>query len=320
MNWLDDTLDVLTAEDGWCYQLGAEVATEPAALAALALVGHGRAAASQGPCQWLVDHQNDDGSLGITASQNEPAWPTGLAVLAWSAARGDMEPTGQPAPYSANIQRAIAWILAHQGHTLPQAEYTGHDTTLRGWPWVEGTHSWIEPTAMNLLALRATGHVDHPRAREAVVLLLDRLLSHGGCNYGNTIVLGQELVPHLEPTGLAMVALAGERDSSGRIDRSLTYLEANLSPRTTAASLAYAVLGLAAHGRMPPNIEDRLASAAEQTLRRGASPPRRALLALAALGEACPLIALSRQSAGSKATVDATAEATAKATVGAAGP
>ena len=311
MNWLHHTLDALTGESGWCYQPAAEAATEPAALAALALVGHGRADASHRACRWLVDHQNDDGSLGITASQREPAWPTGLAVLAWSAAHTGLEPTRRSGPYAANIERAIAWILAHEGNTMPQAEYAGHDTTLRGWPWVEGTHSWIEPTAMNLLALRATGHVDHPRAREAVLLLLDRLLSHGGCNYGNTTVLGQELVPHLEPTGLAMVALAGERDATGRIARSLAYLEANLSPRTTAASLSYAVLGLAAHGQTPPDIDNRLASAAEQTLRRGGSPPRRALLALAALGEACPLIALARPAPASKAPANATIKATA---------
>jgi hypothetical protein len=127
-----------------------------------------------------------------------------------------------------------------------------------------------------------------------VILLLNRLLSHGGCNYGNTSVLGQELVPHLEPTGLAMIALAGERDPSGRVEQSLDYLEANLSPQTTAASLAYAVLGLAAHGRTPSDLNARLATAAGQTVRRGASPPRRALLALAALGDACPLIALTR--------------------------
>lgn len=297
MTWLNDTLDMLTTADGWCYQSGAEVASEPTALAALALAGHGRTAASHAACRWLVEHQNDDGSVGVTASQNEPTWPTGLAVLAWTAAdRPTSSATVEPGRYAANVQRAVEWILTHEGHTLPQAECTGHDTTLRGWPWVEGTHSWIEPTATNLLALRSTGHCDHPRAREAVVLLLNRLLSQGGCNYGNTSVLGQDLVPHLEPTGLAMIALAGERDPSGRVERSLEYLEVNLSPRTTAASLAYAVLGLAAHGRTPSDLDARLSTAAEQTLRRGASPPRRALLALAALGEACPLIALTRKS------------------------
>ncbi len=294
MNWLDEILDLLSDDGGWCYRPGAEAAAEPAALAASALAGHNRAAECIAACSWLVAHQNNDGSVGITISQAEPHWPTGWAVLAWQAAQATATSKEQQSFFMANIERAVAWILSNEGHSLPQAEYTGHDTSLRGWPWVEGTHSWIEPTAIDLLALCATGHGDHPRAREAVRLLIDRLLAHGGCNYGNTTVLGQELVPHLEPTGLAMMALAGEDDPSGRVDRSLAYLAANISPRTTAASLSYALLGLAAHGRMPAGIEAWLAAAAAQTLRRGASPPRRALLALAALGEACPLIGLVR--------------------------
>ena len=44
-----------------------------------------------------------------------------------------------------------------------------------------------------------------PRIREAVRLLWDRQLPHGGWNYGNTVVLKQELRPHLLPTGLARI-------------------------------------------------------------------------------------------------------------------
>jgi hypothetical protein len=253
-------------------------------------LGHNRLDDCVAACSWLATNLNNDGSLGITLSQSDPHWPTGWAVLAWRGADAAATAKEQKSLFTANIERAVAWILSVEGHSLPQAEYTGHDTSLRGWPWVEGTHSWIEPTAIDLLALRATDHGDHPRAREAVRLIVDRLLSHGGCNYGNTTVLGQELVPHLEPTGLAMIALAGEVDPLGRIERSLAYLADTISPRTTAASLSYALLGLAAHKRMPAGIEPRLAAAAAQTLRRGASPPRLALLALAALGEACPLI------------------------------
>ena len=93
------------------------------------------------------------------------------------------------------------------------------------WPWVLGTHSWIEPTAFNVLALKAAGRGEHPRTREAVRLLVDRLLPTGGCNYGNTTVLGQQLRPHLAPTGLVLLSLAGEQINDSRIAKSLAYLQ-----------------------------------------------------------------------------------------------
>ncbi len=170
---------------------------------------------------------------------------------------------------------------------------------MKGWPWVEGTHSWIEPTAFSLLALKAVGQGAHPRAREAVRLLIDRILPEGGCNYGNTSVLGQMLRPHLEPTGVTLLALAGEEDPDGRISRSLDYALGAVGPETTAASLGYGLIGLAAHGRVPKQLDDWLAQAAERTRRRETPWPRLSLLALAALGDSCPLVRLARQGAKS---------------------
>jgi len=54
----------------------------------------------------------------------------------------------------------------------------------------------------------------HPRADEAVQLMLDRILPGGGCNYGNTIVLDQLLRPHIQPTGIVLLALAGDANRS----------------------------------------------------------------------------------------------------------
>ena len=47
---------------------------------------------------------------------------------------------------------------------------------------------------------RRPGLPPHPRNwRNAQAMLIDRLLAGGGCNYGNTVVLGQELRPHVQP-------------------------------------------------------------------------------------------------------------------------
>jgi hypothetical protein len=156
----------------------------------------------------------------------------------------------------------------------------GHDSTLVGWPWVTGTHSWVEPTALAVLALKSAGESDHPRTREGVRLLHDRLLPSGGCNCGNTIVFGQELLPHIQPTGLALLALHGEPDHDGRIARSLAWLQSAVDGQTAAASLAYALWALARYGRAMEKADRWLAIASKRRATK-TSPYRMALLLLA---------------------------------------
>jgi hypothetical protein len=157
----------------------------------------------------------------------------------------------------------------------------GHDTMLIGWPWVDGTHSWLEPTAFAVLALKSAGHKDHPRTREAVRLIIDRMLPDGGANYGNTIVLGQPLLPHVQPTGLAMLALAGENLPDPRIGKSLDYLQRSIEPQTAPASLSYACLGLAAHGRIVDDSDDWVSEALDDTRRGPLAVYEQSLLLLA---------------------------------------
>jgi hypothetical protein len=137
------------------------------------------------------------------------------------------------------------------------------------------------------------GEANHSRTREAVQLLVDRLLPSGGCNYGNTIVLGQELLPHVQPTGLVLAALADEPLDEPRIERSLAYLEQELSAETTTASLCYGLLGLAAYDRSPADRLTWIEAAYEREVERGASTYRLALLALAA-SERNPLLTSNR--------------------------
>jgi hypothetical protein len=279
-NWLAALLDELGHEDHWSYQAGGVVAAEPTALAALALASHGRLDVAHRACQRLVNLQTADGSVPVTASQPGPCWTTGWAVLSWI----KTQRSAGKATYRENIDRAIGYILSLHGRTFGSSDL-GHDSRLDGWPWVEGTHPWSEPTAINLLALKASGQGTHSRAVEASAMLIDRLLPEGGCNYGNTIVLGRVLRPHVEPTGLVLAALAGEADPSGRIERSLNYLERAASQTAGGASLAYALLGLAAHDRRPAKAGDWLAAAARQTGPYRTNPLRKALLALAAAEE-----------------------------------
>ena len=260
----------------------------------MALGAHERFRNHHNALHWLARLQATNGSVGVSATHPEPGWPTSLAVLAWQAARtsGACEREGEFTPA---IDRAVQWILTTKGICFPRVPEMGHDTSLLGWPWVQGTHSWVEPTAMHLLALKATGFGNHFRARKAVRLLTDRLLAGGGCNYGNTTVLGQELLPHIAPTGIVLLALAGEEDSTGRIQKSLHYLQRELFAQRGTASLCYGLMALTAYGSSPPEADGHLALAFDRNLRRGPRPLELALLCLAALGSAGPLISLGKK-------------------------
>jgi len=301
MNWLAATIDELAAMTQWGY--GSSAATEPTAWSALALAAHGRNESAALAQQWLVRIQQGNGMLGISDTQAEPHWPTGLAVLAWSLfPRFNADRLDHP--YRNAISSAIRAILSLEGNasvrSFDQVDQTstpvvGHDTTLVGWPWVEGTHTWLEPTAMFLLALKASGYGANSRAREAVKVLLDRQLPDGGCNYGNTFVLGQELRPQLEPSGLALLALGGVQDPSGRIAKTIEYVVGNTSAEVSTLSLSYALMGLAAHGKYPTEAHAWLGKALERSRSRGVSAQRLALAALAAMGTECPLVRLTQE-------------------------
>jgi len=273
MEWRGELLERLAKCTPGGYRAGGEAASEPTALAGLALMAGGNEAAAKKAADWLVERQSANGAVGVLESQSTPCWPTSLAILLWR--RLDAEQYHRP------IEQAVAWTLAENGETHQQRDYIGHDTTLVGWSWAANTHSWLEPTAMFVMALKAVGLSEHPRTREAVQLMVDRLLPHGGCNYGNTIVLGQELLPHVQPTGIVMMAVADEPIKDPRIPNSLEYLQRELSAETTTASLCYGLLGLAANGRSPEQRLDWLHDKYRTLSDRDTSCYKLALISLA---------------------------------------
>jgi hypothetical protein len=221
------------------YRVGQSDAAEPLALAALAFLGENRAKQVRRCSDRLEAFQNSDGSIGVRPDQS-PFWPTALAAFLWAAAREKHAPR----------ENAVQWLLTARGEPVESTrDIVGHDTSLIAWPWVLGTHSWLEPTAMAVAALKANGLGDHGRTRQAIRLLNDRLLPNGGCNYGNTEVLGQTLRPHLQPSGMCLWALQGEK----KTPKSLATIEVveqmtrELSDRGAApVSHSWGVIGLSA--------------------------------------------------------------------------
>jgi hypothetical protein len=284
VSWIEQALDLLEKSPVCGYAPHTSQASEPTALAALALAGHGRLDAAKTATQWLRSIQNRDGSVGVTKDQPTPGWPTSLAMLAWAAADPDE---------ALALERAITWALDARGIPMTKTPDVGHNTTLVAWSWCERTHSWIEPTSLFVLALKALGKAEEPRTREGVELLFDRLLPGGGCNYGNTTVLGQVLLPHIQPSGVILLALAGETDAPGKVAKTLSYLRGALSEATATTSLCWGILGLSAFRRFPDDAPAWLAKSAGRQLNGSPSPHKLALLLLAALGERSPLITLS---------------------------
>src|SRR5262249_34176908 len=151
--------------------------------------------------------------------------------------------------------RARNWLLRLEGRTLshndPGTKLVGHDSAAVGWPWVLGTHSWLEPTAMAVLSLCREGLSHHPRVKARAHLILDRSIKHGGWNYGNPEVFGRELRPQPGPSGVALLALAALQIDSPECRRGIDYLRQALSEVRSGASLGWGVLALRAWEACP---------------------------------------------------------------------
>jgi hypothetical protein len=135
---------------------------------------------------------------------------------------------------------------------------------------------------MFVLGLRAAGFGEHRCVRDGVRLVVDRLLPSGGANYGNTIVLGQPLAPHIQPSGLALLALAGEPIADARIGKSVEYVAGAINAETAAPSLAMAILGLTAHGQGREEHADWIAASLNRPRRSPLAVFEQSLLLLAA--------------------------------------
>jgi hypothetical protein len=201
----------------------------------------------------LAAGQLSDGRVCLSPDHPEVYWPTSLAVFAWHRS---------PA-YQKNQALATHFLMTSNGTSWPKEADSpaAHDTSIKGWSWIDGTHSWVEPTGLAMMALKIAGYGHQARVQEATRLLLDRQLPHGGWNYGNTLVFDQELRPMPLSTGIALSALKGEAPRE-TIQRSLTYLQSQAINLPTPRSLGWSLLGLAGWQARPESapglIEDCL--------------------------------------------------------------
>lgn len=262
MFWTSISVDrLLAAQDdagGWAYHDGSHPCAEPTALACLALsfrAEHTREAYRG--ADWLARIQRANGAVPVSETVNNAFWPTSLAMLAWHRLS-----SGRPDYERSHIARGTAWLLQLKGETYPPAPAIfGHDLGLVGWPWVGGTHSWIEPTAYAVRALCKSNICTHRRVQEGIELILDRTLPEGGWNYGNTRVLANTLRPFPATTGIALWGLAGVADDQ-RIARSIEYLKEAVRRIRAPWSLSWCLIGLSAWNVDVPDSSEFLADSA----------------------------------------------------------
>jgi hypothetical protein len=275
----------------WSYRRNHVASVEPTALVCLALLASGDGQTStfdvetsHRAARWLTAIQRSDGSLPVSEGLPSPGWATPYALLLWSALPG----------YEEAESRARAWLLGREGVVSridKNSEKTiGHDPGLVGWPWVEGTHSWLEPTALAIIALCQAGLADQRRAQAGVELILDRALEAGGWNYGNTTVFGTDLRPQPGPTGLALLALAAAGARSAVVAQGLTYLGRLARDLRAPISLGWGILGLRAHDALPDEAEAWLAQACSRCIGKADVTVGLALLLLASSDPALGLL------------------------------
>ncbi len=264
----------------WGYRVGAAPAPEPTALAALALMATGSdPQPSRIAADWLASSQRGDGSLGISGDKSAvapPGWMTPFAMLVWA----------QFPAHATALRRGSHWLLGIKGLTLDPKEdptrIAGHNTMLVGWPWVGETHSWLEPTAIAVLALGRDGFGTHPRVLEGLRLIRDRAIDSGGWNYGNKAVFGRSLRPQPAPTGLALLTLDGIDLRTPLISKATDYLTGCLPGVRACASLGWGVIGLRAWGVPLESADAWLAESFEAVRGKPDAAPKLAILLLAA--------------------------------------
>ena len=210
---LEFLLRTQNADGGWGYFPGKTSWLEPTAYAMLALHGTGGSAALARAWALIGSWQLDDGGWRPAAQVPSATWVTALALTLCCVLQR----------YDHQFRMAVHWLLrtagAESSFAMRAASYlhflsSDVNVSHKAWPWRPGTASWIEPTALALLALKSvpTQHRNRDmewRIREGEEMILARRDRDGGWNSGNPNVFQTDLPSYPETTALAMLGLQG---------------------------------------------------------------------------------------------------------------
>jgi hypothetical protein len=243
---------------GWGYYPGKASRLEPTCWALLALaatsnesIGAWRSS-TESHFQFLARAQRPDGLL-----LDAPSLPNlgfnGLVALVCQQAGGPV--------CEAILARLVPALVRVKGISVKNTARSSD--VLQGWPWIEETFSWVEPTALCLLALKRSRHAASTpaadaRIQEAEQVLLTRSCATGGWNYGNASVYDQDLRPYVPTTALGLMALA-DRRADPIVVRGIEFLQRGQLNERSGMALALTALCLRVHGLLSDEVEQALA-------------------------------------------------------------
>jgi len=290
---LEELKQILTKQElpggGWSYGWSSsQAALEPTCLGLLALRWDSSPARARG-LRLLLELQNPNGSW--PAFRCDDSEGSGLTALAVIALINNGETTLQ-------TERGVEWLLGSKGresHWLWRWKFETTDIHVRfdpskfGWPWLPGTCSWVIPTALSIIALRQAFVCCKPdqvkfRIRRGTEMLLDRACPGGGWNAGNGVVYGVPLVPHLDATAIALIALGGEQRNHA-VASALDWLEHTAQTCSAPWSLAWSILALDTRSRPVEGLVDRLCALMDPRLIADSATLAAVILATDCLGQ-----------------------------------
>jgi hypothetical protein len=260
-------------DGGWGASAGSPSSTEATSTAVMALAAVGRdtlRARIDDGLAWLGRSQKSDGGWSPKASVDKSSWSTASAVIAFA----NIAPMSEPA------RRGRQWLLAQEGagfgwlgwalwKLFARMRVTELNPDLKGWPWIPGAFSWVEPTALGLIALKKLGVPPTDtkavsRIEQGERMIYDRMCAGGGWNYGNSKTLGEALQPFPDTTALALLALADHRDRPAN-QQGLEALQRTTRDISSGLALALGVLCLDVYGVTTATYRARLSALYEET-------------------------------------------------------
>jgi len=248
------------ADGGWGYYTGKTSRLEPTVWIALGPSDHAAPA-----LRWLQSKRTaagwcpDDPQAPINYTFN------GLALLALLNATGT----------SAHAEQLAHSLTSVKGLAFGPSEVMRQDNSLQAWSWVDGTFSWVEPTACCLLALKRArqlgviaGSTIEARIAVGEQMLADRACDGGGWNYGNAHVFDKNLAAHGPTTALTLLALQDRRDLPA-VKAGLTYLEAHAESERSGLALGLASICLKVFGRHTASVGRAITAQQQPSLALG---------------------------------------------------
>jgi hypothetical protein len=246
-------------DGGWGFHAGDESRVEPTCWAAGVLVhaDHVRQTSVTHAVDFLNTKQLPDGSWPAIGGMTSGSWVTSLACIFLSRCGEDRRAVDAGLKWLCDdYPRDSSFWQKFLGRFASKKDLVTQNDEYRGWGWTPRTSSWVEPTALALIAFaranppQLASQIEQRRAL-AVGLLYDRMCAGGGWNCGNPRVYGVDGQALILPTCWALLAL---RDATEHPNRrvSLEWLERQISGIRSAGSLAAAILTLESYGIHPP--------------------------------------------------------------------